>query len=106
MWAALPMVLGRILSWAIGAVVFRFVAAAGVGVVTYLGIGELLESAKTEIISLTSGLGTYVAQAVVLMRIDDAVVVIFSAMAARVAMRALGPAGAIGSFFVRPPVAP
>lgn len=104
MWAALPLVLGRVLSWAIGAVIFRFVAALGVGVATYVGLGELIESAQAEIVLLTSGLGAYVAQAVVLMRIDDAVTVIFSAMAARVAMRAFGPGGAIGSMFLRPPV--
>jgi hypothetical protein len=103
---ALPVVLGHVLAWALASVAFRIIAAMGVGVVTYIGVGELLESALAEIQSLTAGLGAYVLQAMVLMRIDDAITVIFSAMAGRVAMKAFGPAGAIGSFFVRPPTAP
>lgn len=105
MAVAVPLVLGRIIGWALGALAFKLIAAAGVGIVTFIGVQELLDSAKAEIMSLTTGLGTYVAQAVVMMRIDDAVVVIFSAMSARVALKALGPGGAIGSFFLRPPVA-
>jgi len=101
---ALGPVLGRIIGWALGAVAFRFVTSLGVGVATFVGIGALLDSAKAEIMALTTGLGVYVAQAVVLMRIDDAVVVIFSAMSVRVAMKAFGPGGAIGSLFLRPPV--
>lgn len=100
-----PLAIGAILSYAMGALVFRVVASLGVGVVTYIGIGAMLDAAKAEIVTLTGSLGTHVAQAVVLMRVDDAVVVIFSAISARVAMKAFGPGGAIGSLIVRPPVA-
>jgi hypothetical protein len=101
---AVPIAIGTVLSWAMGALAFRVIAALGVGIVTYVGIGAMLDAAKAEIVSLTAGLGTYVAQAVVLMRIDDGVTVVFSAIAARVAMKAFGPGGAIGSLIIRPPV--
>jgi len=101
---ALPLAIGTIISYVVGGLVFRLIAALGVGVVTYIGIGAMLDAAKAEIVSLTSGLGVQVAQAVVLMRVDDAVVVLFSAISARVAMKAFGPGGAIGSLIIRPPV--
>lgn len=94
-------VLGRILAWVGASLIFKVVSAFGVGVVVFYGVGELLDATLLEIQSMTASLPATMAQIVAVLRIDDAITVLFSAGSIRVSLKTFGAAGGIGAVLTR-----
>ena len=98
---ALAAVLGRIFAWVLAGLVFRVVSAFGVGMVVFWGVGELFDSILAQIQTMSSGLPSQLAGIIIAMRIDDAIVVIFSAISIRVSLKTFGLAGGVGSMIAK-----
>jgi hypothetical protein len=73
--------------------VFRLLTALGVSIVVWQGLDAIFEGALEQIQLLTSGLPATVSQAIVLMRIDDGIAVIFGGIALRISLKTFGIGG-------------
>lgn len=91
--AAIGMVLGRIIAWVIGSLIFKLLAAFGVGIAVMTGVNALIEGAFDEIQSLSSGVDPNVLAILGMLRIDDAISVIAGAVSVRISLRTLGIGG-------------
>jgi Protein of unknown function (DUF2523) len=96
----LAVVLGRVFGWVLSGLVFKLVTSFGVGVVVFWGLGELFTSTLSEIQSMTASLPTAMAQLMAVLRIDDAIQTIFSAISIRLSLKSFG-LGGIGSVFFK-----
>lgn len=75
--------------------VVRILIALGIGSVTYVGIKALFDSLLANVQSQFAGFPTEVLDVIAVMRVDDAVTVLFSAIVVRLAFAGLTAAGAI-----------
>jgi len=100
---ALPlgMALGAIIGHVISSLIFRVIASFGVGIVVWSGVSAMLDGVLGQVQSLTAGLPLAVSQAVILMRIDDGISVVFGAMAIRISLKSFGVGGNIGQMIVK-----
>jgi len=99
--APLASVLGVIFAHVLSSLIFKVFAAIGFGIVVWQGVGLLFDGALAEVQSLTAGLPLAVSQAVVLMRIDDAISVIFGAIAVRISLKTFGVGGNVGTTIIK-----
>lgn len=90
---ALVLVLGRVLGWVIGSLIFKVIAAFGVGFVVITGVEALINAAFDEIQSLTSGVDANVLAVLGMLRIDDAITVLAAAVAVRISLKTFGVGG-------------
>lgn len=85
----LPALIGALVA-AVGSIVGRAIIAAGVGFVTYTGIGIALASMKNFVMSSLTGIPGDAAGILGYLGFDRAVMIIFSAVTASMALRAVG----------------
>lgn len=90
MWAFLVPQLVGALAIAMGTFVGRAVLALGVGFVTYTGITVAVDSMQSSVISSVSGMPADMVNLVAYLWLDKGMTIIFSAVAASFAMRAIG----------------
>jgi len=86
----LALALGGVLSWVAGSLIARLVIALGIGVVTYIGVSAGMDTLQAMVVSELGGLPAHLIQALGLLRFDDAITLVFSAIAARVALASVG----------------
>jgi len=99
--APLAQVFGWIFAHVLSSLIFKIFAAIGFGIVVWQGVGLMFDGALAEVQALTSGLPLAVSQAVVLMRIDDAISVVFGAIAIRISLKTFGVGGNVGTTIVK-----
>ena len=94
---AIPLAIGfwSVFSSILVPMLVRAGIALGVGTVTYLGVKALVDSAKANIQSQFAGFTSDMLDVISVMRVDDAITVIFSAIVARLSIKGLTAAGAI-----------
>lgn len=85
----LPALVGA-LAGAMGSLVGRAVIALGIGFVTYKGVGAGVDLLKSRVISSVQGLPADVVGLVGFLAIDQAITIIFSAVAAALSLRLVG----------------
>lgn len=88
-------ILVRGLSWGLGGIV----AFAGITTVTYIGLQELIDFTLNKVQEQFAGLPLAVLQIAAILRIDDAIAIIFSAYVVRAAMAGILKAYKSISFF-------
>jgi len=91
-----PIALGGAAVSAIIAVplVVRVLTAIGLSVVTYLGVNALWETAQAQIWALLGGVSANILTILVMARVDDALMVVFSAGTSKLILKGLNAAGA------------
>jgi len=92
----LPLALGGAAVSAIIAVplVVRILTAIGLSVVTYVGVNALWETAQAQIWSALGGVSANILTILVMARVDDAMMLVFSAGSAKLVLKGLNAAGA------------
>lgn len=85
--------LGHILAWVLSSLVFKIIAAFGVGFVVMTGTSALINGIFSEIQAQTVGADANVLAVLGMLRIDDAITVLASAISVRIAMKTFGVAG-------------
>lgn len=85
----------------ISSFIFRVVSAFGIGVVIWKGLDLLFDGAKAEVQSLSAGLPMELANMFFLLRLDDAISVIFGAIAIRISFRTFGVGASRGVSLIR-----
>lgn len=100
---AIPLALGigSVFSWVIGSWVARLVAAFGITFIVMSGLTELLEWTLDQIEAQTSGAPAQVIVALRMLKIDDAIAVLFSAMFVRLSWNTVG--GVLKKMVIRGP---
>lgn len=86
MAALLAVVLGRVGQWVAWGIIVKLIAALGVGFLVYTGVDALLDSTLGSLQSQLSGAAANVLAVLGMLRIDQAITVVFSAMAARLTL--------------------
>jgi|OpeIllAssembly_1097287.scaffolds.fasta_scaffold02466_8 hypothetical protein len=89
--------LGRLLSSRVGVILFQL----GFATVTFTGVTIGLQTLKADVISYLGSLPSTMVTILSLMRIDQGLLILFSAMAARLALQAVD--GAVTRWTQRPP---
>jgi hypothetical protein len=84
------LVAGRIMQWVLWGVLFKLVAALGVGFAIYTGLEVLVDSAEAEIMAQLSGAAANVVAVIGMLRIDQAITILFSAIGVRLTLNAFG----------------
>lgn len=92
---AAPIVIaaGHVLAWVISSLIFKVFAALGIGYVVMTGVGSLLDGILAEIQGLSGGLDANSIAILGMLRIDDAISVIFAAVAVRISLKTFGVSG-------------
>lgn len=88
--ALLALVLGRVGQWVAWGIIVKLIAAFGIGIAVYTGMGELIGWIEGEIIGEVNSAPANVVAALGMLRIDQAISIVFSAYSVRMAMGALG----------------
>lgn len=85
----------------ISSFIFKVVGAFGIGFVVWKGVDLLMEGAKTEIVNLSAGLTPELLNMFYLLRLDDAISVIFGAIAIRISFKTFGVGASRGIAAIR-----
>lgn len=90
---AIGLVIGRIFAWMLGSLIFKLLAAFGVGFAVVTGVEALINGIFSEIQASTAGLDPNVVAILGMLRIDDAISVLAAAVAVRLSLRTFGVSG-------------
>lgn len=86
-------VLGHVFGWVVGSVIFKVLAAFGIGWVVMTGVNALIDGVFAEIQALTAGAPAQVVAVLGMLRIDDAITVLASAVSIRISLKTFGVGG-------------
>jgi len=88
-FAFLPAVFGSVLAWVGASLIARLLLGLGVGVLTYVGVSALMDTAYSSIVALYADIPAQILGTIGVLHLDDAIKVIFSAISIRLTISSM-----------------
>jgi len=89
MFGFLPTVFGSVMAWIGASLIARLLLGLGVGVLTYVGVSALMDTAYATIVGLYANIPPQILGTVGVLHLDDAIKVIFSAISIRLTISSM-----------------